>query len=468
VPLTTERGTIGLIAVDGLPKDETTRRLLRALADMAALAIDKDRLGLETSNRLAEVTTLYTLATQITDSLSLETVMDSIVTILKLTLDCRACSIWLLDPRGEYLQCEAGSGLLPGWKGVARLRVGEGVSGRVLAERRSIYVPDTQLEPGFIFFDPNIRSLLVVPLIVRNKAIGTLSIDDIKPNAFDDEVRLLTIAAAQAAVAIENAQLYESLQKSYTELERAYAELKHLDQMKSEFVQNISHELRTPLTFIKGYIELLQDGDMGDLNKEQGQAMRIVATKADALARLVDDIISLQQAGRAQLNFEVISLAEVGHAAVQAAQASAAEVGITLRDDIPAGLPDVQGDRQRLYQVFDNLLGNALKFSEAGDRVSVRMIEEEQVVRTEIEDTGIGIPSDQLTRIFERFYQVDGTTTRRHGGTGLGLAIVKQIVEIHGGQVGVRSKVGKGSTFYFTIPKAGADLVQGGKWQHAD
>jgi GAF domain-containing protein len=314
IPLVTERGAIGIIAVDGLPQDDTTRRLLAALADMAAVAIEKERLRQETSDRLAEVTTLYTLATQIASSLSPETVMDSIVTILKLTLEPRACSIYLLDPTGEYVQLVAGTGLSPSWKGVARLKVGEGVSGRVIAERRSVYVPDTHLEPDFIFFDPSVRSLLVVPLIVRDRAIGTLSIDNTKPNAFDNEVRLLTIAATQAAVAIENARLYESLQSSYTDLERAYDELRHLDQMKSEFVQNISHELRTPLTFIKGYVELMQDGDMGDLNEDQRRAMDIVMTKADVLSRLVDDIISLQQAGRARSEFETLSLVDLGHA----------------------------------------------------------------------------------------------------------------------------------------------------------
>jgi len=452
VPLNTARGAIGLIAIEGLPQNDTTRRLLMALADMAAVAISKERLRTETSDRLSEVTTLYTLATQITSSLSPDTVMESIVAILKLTLDCRACSIFLLGPSREYLQLEAGSGLAQTWKGVARLNVGEGVSGRVISERRSIYVPDTQLESDFIYFDPSIRSLLVVPLIVRNKVIGTLSIDDVKPNAFDGEDRLLTIAAAQAAVAIENAQLYNSLQQSYTDLEHTFEELRHLDQMKSEFVQNISHELRTPLTFIKGYIELLQDGDMGELQESQKKAMNIVAAKSDVLSTLVDDIISLQQADRAQRKFEQFVLTELGHGAIQAAQASAGEIGIDLVDEVPDELPPIMGDRQRLVQVFDNLLGNALKFSNPGDSITVRIFQDGEMLRTEVEDTGIGIEVDQLDRIFDRFYQVDGTTTRRYGGTGLGLAIVKEIVETHGGRVGVESEPKVGSTFHFTIP----------------
>ncbi len=457
IPLVTERGAIGLIAIGGLPQDDTTRRLLMALADMAAVAIDKERLRLETASRLSEVTTLYTLATQIASSLSLETVLESIVTILKLTLDCRACCIFLLDDNGEYLQLEAESGLEQKWKGVARMRIGEGISGQAIARQQLIYVPDTHLEPDFLYFDPGIRSLLVAPLVVRNKAIGTLSIDDKRPNAFDDEGRLLTIAAAQAAVAIENARLYEGLQKSYASLAQAYDELRELDRLKSEFVQNISHELRTPLTFIKGYVELLQDGELGELSPEQQSAVDIVAAKAEMLARLVDDILSLQQAGRRRQTFERLDLTEIGRMAVQAAQAAAAEAGITLQDEIPATLPPVQGNRQWLIQVFDNLLGNALKFSDPGDRVTVRMFQQDDAIRTEIEDTGIGIPADQLHRIFDRFYQGGGKTTRRYGGTGLGLAIVKQIVESHGGQVGAESRLGKGSLFHFTIPIAGVE-----------
>lgn len=453
VPLMTEQGPIGLIAVDGLPKDETARRLLTTLAGIAAVAIDKERLHQETVARLAEVTTLYTVSKQITSSLSMASVLDSIVSILRMTLDCRACSIFLIDPTEEYLQLEAASGPSVAWKGIARLRKGEGISGRAIAERRSIYVPDTHLEPDFLFFGPQIRSLLVVPLMVRDEAIGTLSIDATQPNAFDEEIRLLTIAAAQAAVAIENALLYESLQASYRELEHALDELRNLDQMKSELIQNISHELRTPLTFIKGYVELLQDGEMGELADEQRMALGIVANKADVLSRLVDDIISMQQAGREQIKATPVSIAEVARISVQAAQASAMESGVVLSADIPEGLSMVLGDSRRLGQVFDNLVQNAIKFSRPEGTIAVRMREEENAIRTEVEDTGIGIPADQLSRIFDRFYQVDGTTTRRFGGTGLGLAIVKQIVEAHGGQVGVESEPGKGSLFFFTIPK---------------
>ncbi len=454
VPLIAERGPIGLIAVDGLPRDDTTRRLLMTLAGIAAVAIDKELLHQETVARLAEVSTLYTLSTQITSSLSTTAVLQSIVSILRMTLDCRACSIFLIDRAGEYLRLEVASGPSVAWRGIARLKVGEGISGRVITEQSPIYIPDTKREPNFIFFDPQIRSLLVVPLLVRGEVIGTLSIDDTEPNAFDQEARLMTIAAAQAAVAIENAQLYESLQSSYDELEHAFDELRHLDKSKSELIQNISHELRTPLTFIRGYVELLQDGDLGELLEEQQKAVDLVATKSEVLSTLIDDIISMLKAGREQIRTGPVSISKIGHFAVQAARASAQDVGLSLIEEIPEGLPLVQGDMRRLGQVLDNLIQNAIKFTDPGGSITVRMTEEEEHILIEVEDNGIGIPPDELDRIFDRFYQVNGATTRHFSGTGLGLAIVKQIVEAHGGQVGVRSTAGKGSTFYFTIPKA--------------
>jgi len=453
VPLIAERGPIGLIAVDGLPRDDTTRRLLMTLAGTAAVAIDKERLHQETVARLAEVSTLYTLSAQITSSLSTASVLESIVSILRMTLDCRSCSIFLIDRAREYLQLEVASGPSVTWKGIARLKLGEGISGRVIAEQRPIYIRDTTREPDFIFFDPQIRSLLVVPLLVRGEVIGTLSIDDTEPNSFDHELRLLTITAGQAAVAIENAQLYESLRSSYEELEHAFDELRHLDKSKSELIQNISHELRTPLAFIRGYVELLQDGELGPLLDEQKQAVDVVASKSLVLSTLVDDIISMLEAGREQIRTGPASISKIGHFAVQAARASAAEAELSLVEEIPEGLPLVQGEMRRLGQVFDNLIQNAIKFSKPGGQVTVRMVEEENQIRTEVQDNGIGIPADELDRIFDRFYQVDGTITRRFRGTGLGLAIVKQIVEAHGGQVGVRSQVDEGSTFFFTIPK---------------
>jgi signal transduction histidine kinase len=224
--------------------------------------------------------------------------------------------------------------------------------------------------------------------------------------------------------------------------------------MKDEFVQTVSHELRTPLTFVKGYLELLLEGMMGEVSAEQRDALQIIFQRTESIIRLVSDIISLARAESVGLSPLPVSLAEIAQAAVQSAQAIAMQLDLELTTDFAADLPLVQGDVQRLTQVFDNLIGNAVKFSLQGGAVRVRLVADGRFVRAEVIDQGMGIPADKVGRIWERFYQIDGAKTRRFGGTGLGLAIVKRLVEAHGGQVGVHSVEGKGSTFFFTVPRA--------------
>ena len=219
-------------------------------------------------------------------------------------------------------------------------------------------------------------------------------------------------------------------------------------------MQNISHELRTPLTFIRSYVDLMLEGILGPINDEQRESLEVVANRTEGIIRLVGDIISLKRAEMANLELTTISLAEIARLSVRGAEVTADEAGLKMVLDIPDGLPLVQADPQRVYQVFDNLLGNAIKFSEKGGAITVRLRCTDGFVRADVIDQGIGIPAGHVARIWERFYQVDGTSTRRFGGAGLGLAIVKRIIEAHGGTVGVESSEGKGSDFFFTLPQA--------------
>ncbi len=448
-------GVIELInRLDSRPFNTDDLKLLDYISTSAVIALDNALLHEETERRLAEVSTLLTLANQITSSLDLQEVLDRIVNILKNVIDCRSCCIFLLHEESQMMEIKASSGIKPKWVKEAKLKVGEGISGKVAQDAKPLYIPDTRKDPDFIVFDPTVRSLFVVPMISKGRVIGTLSVDDDEIDAFSpEEGRLLTIAAAQAAVAIENAQLFENLKERAERLERAYEELKEMNRLKSEFVQNVSHELRTPLTFIKGYVELFTDGSLGELDEVQKEKMEIVARKTRILDRLVNDIISLQRIELAGLKVAPISLAEIAHMALEAAEAEAQQVGLVLKAKIPEDLPLIVGDRDRVGQVFDNLLSNAIKFSPEGGEITVRIREEGEYLCTEVSDTGIGIPADELNKIFEPFYQIDGSTTRHFRGTGLGLAIVKDIVEAHGGKVWVKSELGKGSTFFFTLPK---------------
>jgi signal transduction histidine kinase len=317
-----------------------------------------------------------------------------------------------------------------------------------------MYVPDARSLPDFIFFDPVVRSLLVVPLMVKDRVIGTLAIDQAIPDAFkQDDQRILTIAAAQAAAAIENAQLYTDLDQRAAKLELAYKDLQEVDKLKDELVQNVSHELRTPLTFIKGYVELLLEEDLGPLNGSQRESLTIVSDKTNALTRLVSDIIYLQQVEWESLKFTPQNMREMARLALQSCEVAAVTAGISLHLQAEADLPVIPVDRDRINQVFDNLLGNAIKFSPRGGAISIEVQDTGDMIQVGVRDTGVGIPSEKLDKVFDRFYQVDGSATRRFGGAGLGLAIARRIIEAHGGRIWVESEVGQGSAFKFALPK---------------
>jgi signal transduction histidine kinase len=474
VPLRGREEVIGLIVLGAALPSHETSRLLQTLGDMVAIAIEKARLHEETSQRLAEVSTLYTLANQVTTVLDLDRILETTVTIIHRALDCQGCCLYLHNPQTGDLTLKASSGSSRRDNVTADLEVINHVSRQVLRKRQPVNLTDikapkitpkkpTVASPVDILMSPegetiresgtSIRSLLVVPLITQNTLIGTLSIDDRAFEAFGpSEGRLLTIAAAQVSVAIENARLLRNLRNRAMQLEQAIEELRELHRLETEFIQNVSHELRTPLTFVKSYVQLILEEAMGEINPDLRRTLTIVDERTDAIIRLVNDVISLERVEMGQFEFRPVSLAEVAARSAEGATMTAKESGVKIELKIAEDLPLVHADPGRLGQVLDNLLGNAIKFSPSGSTVTVRVRRDGTFVRTEVEDQGIGIPADKLDRIFDRFYQVDGSTTRRFGGTGLGLAIVKAIVESHGGQVAVESEVAVGSIFSFALP----------------
>ncbi|MCX7680542.1 MAG: GAF domain-containing protein [Anaerolineae bacterium] len=457
VPLQSGNRLIGVLGLGSTRRDAFSaddEYVLLTVARSLAAIVENARLHQETTRRLAEMTTLYDLAQRMNSSLDLQDVLKTIVTSLKDTLKCRGCSIALLDPTHEVLEIAMAAGIKPEWERRFRLRLGEGIAGRVALEGRPIYVPDTLKWEGFIFFDPSVRSLLTVPLVLKQRIIGTLSVDSDKPHAFTgDDERLLTIAATQAAAAIENARLYSGLEQQVRNLAEAYAELKKTERLRDEFVQNVSHELRIPLTFVRSYVELLLEEYPGPLTADQRKYLEIIAEKTNTMSRLVNDIMELQQAGAPLIRRSPVSLSDVVHRAVEGCAAAAARAGLKIVEQLPEERVLVIGDEHRLIQVFDNLLGNAIKFSPNGGQIVVRLESTRSVVRASVSDQGIGIPKEEQARIFDRFYRVDGSGGQRIGGSGLGLAIVKSIVEAHGGEVWVESEPGKGSTFYVSIPQ---------------
>ncbi len=227
-----------------------------------------------------------------------------------------------------------------------------------------------------------------------------------------------------------------------------------LDRMKTEFIATVSHELRTPMTSIKGSLGLVLGGVAGELPEEARELLTIARNNTDRLIRLINDILDISriEAGKMEIRRVPLNAAEAVRRAVQEMQAFARQRSITLKTDLPDGLPRVMADGDRVHQVLDNLLSNAIKFSPQGSEGLIRAVPAGDMVRFDVIDHGPGIPADQQTAIFDRFYRVDNAAARKTGGTGLGLTICRAIVEEHGGQIWVESTVGEGSTFSFTLP----------------
>ena len=225
--------------------------------------------------------------------------------------------------------------------------------------------------------------------------------------------------------------------------------------MKDDFVASVSHELRTPLTSIRGYLELLREGEAGELNDEQQQFVSIVERNADRLLRLVGDLLFVAQveAGRITLERGATHVEELVRQAVDAARPAATEKGIEIALDLD-GLGELQADRARLAQVLDNLISNALKFTSPGGHVCVRTSRRADVGVIEVSDDGMGMSDEDQGRLFQRFFRTAGATDQAIQGTGLGLAIVKAIVEAHDGVITVKSVEGEGTVFRVELPLA--------------
>jgi PAS domain S-box-containing protein len=299
------------------------------------------------------------------------------------------------------------------------------------------------------------QSALLVPLLLHGVAIGMVILTDITDRIFDnEEIRLAQGIANVVSNAMENARLYQSLESRAKALESAYSELQDADRAKDQFIQNISHELRTPLIHVLGYAELLRDGAFGDINDEQREALRSIAEKGQKVADIVEDMVAAQTQDSQTFDRQSIDLITVIQQALDRNRERLLAADMNLITHFPSMIPPVMADARAITEAFEKLFDNALKFGADGEQIEVIIRDTEgPVVQVAIRDYGIGVPQSEQNKIFQRFYQVDGSATRRFGGSGLGLAVAKAIIEGHGGKIGVRSKPGEGSVFYFNLPK---------------
>jgi signal transduction histidine kinase len=264
------------------------------------------------------------------------------------------------------------------------------------------------------------------------------------------------ILELHAALQEANRTLERRVTERTAELRRALERLTELNQLKANLISNVSHELRTPLAHIKGYTELLIDDQLGEMPKEQKDALMVVQRATERLERLIVDLIEYSTASREGLTLSVkpLSLAPLSAEAVEKAQPKASKAGVVIQLEVAQDLPPLMADESRIRWVVFQLIDNAVKFTAPGGTVRLQATLSDGRALIRVIDTGIGIPDDRIDEIFEPFHQLDGSPTLRFGGTGLGLSLVKLILNAHGTELHVESQEGKGSVFWFGLPLA--------------
>ena len=302
-------------------------------------------------------------------------------------------------------------------------------------------------------------SVIAVPLLLQDQAIGAFVLYDELPRLVTQrDTFLLSTAAIQASMALQNALLFAEVKDKNAALER-------VNHLKSQFLATVTHELRTPLHSIISYGGLILEGFLdGELTGEQEAHIQFMVDRAEDLSHLVDDMLDLSkiEAERLEVKTETVVLEPCLQQVIDQLRPMANDKGLRLTLEVDKSLPEVIADSHRIRQIVINLVSNALKFTELGG-VTIRctLLNNYDMLRISVHDTGIGISPAALGYIFEAFRQADGSTTRRFGGTGLGLTIARKLVELQGGEVAVESVLGQGSTFSFTLPLAPVATLKG-------
>jgi signal transduction histidine kinase len=437
--------------------------LLRTFADQAVIAAENVRLFRELEARTGELTrsvekltALGEVSRAVSSTLDLGTVLTTIVSRAVELSGLDGGVVHEYDEAAEEFvhraQAESGGALAVARRGT-RIRKGEGVIGRTAITLEPVQVPDITVPGAYVgphrenLIESGIRAVLSVPMVREGRVIGCLGVTRNRPGEFPAEtIELLRTFATQSALAIQNARLFHEIEDKSQQLEAA-------SRHKSEFLANMSHELRTPLNAIIGFSEVLAEQMFGDVNAKQAEYLQDILESGRHLLSLINDILDLSkiEAGHMELEPADFDLPGAIDNALTLVRERATRRGITLGSTIDERLGMIRGDERKVKQILLNLLSNALKFTPEGGRIEVGAVRHDEVAEVSVTDTGIGIePADQEA-VFEEFRQV-GAAERKAEGTGLGLALSRKFVELHGGKIWVRSELGRGSTFTFTLP----------------
>jgi signal transduction histidine kinase/regulator of replication initiation timing len=464
VPMLKENDLIGAITVyrqDVRPFTDKQVALLASFASQAVIAIENARLLNELRQRtdelgrsVGELRALGEVSQAVNSTLDLETVLSTIVAKAAQLSGTEAGAIYVFDDPQREFRLHATYGMdheLIEALTHRHIDMSDPTIAALLTQDEPTQVPDLRAEAASelneITLRAGFRARLVAPLARGGDIVGMLVVRRRAPGAFAQNiVELMKTFAAQSVLAIQNARLFREIEDKGRQLEVA-------SRHKSQFLANMSHELRTPLNAILGYTELILDSIYGEAPEKMRHVLERVQTNGKHLLGLINDVLDLSkiEAGQLTLSLSDYSLAELVQGVHVAVEPLAAQKSLALRTRIAQGLPVGRGDERRLAQVLLNLVGNAIKFTEAGE-VAIEATHADGAFSVAVSDSGPGIAAADQAKIFEEFQQVDNTSTRQKGGTGLGLAISKRIVEMHGGRILVDSEIGRGSTFTITLP----------------
>jgi signal transduction histidine kinase len=426
-------------------------RLQDSYADLERKVETRTR---ELARSVSELRALGDVSQAVNSTLDLQNVLTTIVAKAVQLSDTDAGSIYVLDHATQEFVLRATHGMneeLIAELREQKLTLSNTYVASAIERREPIHISDVRQEPltpiHSVILRAGYRALLSVPLMRPGQIIGLLVVRRREPGPFaKGTIDLLKTFAAQSVLAIQNASLFSEIDEKSRQLE---SESKH----KSQFLANMSHELRTPLNAIIGYTELILDNIYGDAPERMREVIERVQTNGRHLLGLINDVLDLTkiEAGQLALSLADYSLKDVVDGVVIALEPLAVEKHLTFKAELSDQLPAGHGDERRISQVLLNLVGNAIKFTDKGE-VAVSASAVDGSFTVAVHDSGPGIsPADQV-RIFDEFQQADSSTTRTKGGTGLGLSIAKRIIEMHGGRIWVESGLGKGSTFFFTLP----------------
>jgi len=412
-------------------------------------ALSQARLRRENA-RLKALVPLFEISRSFMEDINLSTLLNQILTTAVDDTNAQAGLLLVYDAEEHMLTLGANKGTTESANDLY-MPVPDVERDPVLRSRETtLWHPadDRELASYRALFPPEVGAgyLLSHALWGKGKLVGLILLAKSRSRTpfTTGDIELTTVLAGQATAAIENAQLF-------AELREAYRELAEIDHLKSEFINIVAHELRTPLALVLGYLNILEEHVTGDEGEEY---LQIITQNAMRLRTIVDDMMDLRYLERkeATLSLSTVPLKEVIETAVMAFAPLAEDKHQQLSTDVPDDLAQIQADRHKLELILGNLLSNAIKFTPENGAVSVSARRDGEDVLIAVHDTGPGLSMPERERIFDRFYQVEESLTRRHGGLGLGLSIVRGLVELHGGRIWVESTPGEGSEFCFTIP----------------